>query len=271
VRTAKIWDGRVDVYAVEGGEILISGRGAMKALQAGDVTGSRDFSRMLERIPGKTEGLAVSPTVVIVDFVQPQGGIAKGITPSSMTNILGAYADAWLEGTLHPSQETIARNCIRILRALAKTGLAKLCEEALDIVKSSAGDWFTLFLREGLRLERATDYIWPDRFVAQYCKWNGIEWKSGQRHPLSMKNANGFFYQMVFPPHILAVIRDKRLSFGEKCRVHQTMTDKPREWLRAQLDIAVAFAETSISEQQWRRKMARFYGKDANLSFAACQ
>lgn len=199
ITTGTIFGGLVDVYRLEDGSITISGRGAVRALTTGNAgkTGGPDtgnIGQYLGRLPNEYKHLTVGTTL---SFEMPQGGLAKGLAPSTFVDILTAYSDADDRELLHPSQVRLARNANRLLRALASVGIQKMCEEAVGIVKPNAEDWFETFMRDGLRRKPATDAIWPSSFVHQYCRWNGIDWKQGERHPLSMKNANGFFYSMI--------------------------------------------------------------------------
>lgn len=266
ITAGTIFGGLVDVYRLEDGTVTISGRGAVRALTAakdGKNAGrdSGDIRGYVNKLPNEYRDMAVGATA----FEMPQGGLAKGIAPATFVDILTAYSDADDRELLHPSQVRLARNANRLLRALASVGIQKMCEEAVGVVRPNAEDWFVSFMRDGLRKVPATDSIWPPRFVSQYCRWNGIAWKEGQRHPFSMQSANGFFYSMIFPTEVVRIIREKGLDAG--CKHHQTLTNKPRGYLSAQLDVSVAIAQSSISEKQWRRRMLAFYGKDKNTGW----
>lgn len=106
-----------------------------------------------------------------------------------------------------------------------------------------------------------TDTIWPDNFVRKYALWHGYRWTPGDRHPFSMKGANSFFYRMIFPEEVLVVIKAQGLKMG--ARYHQVITDGPRDYLQRQLEIVTAIALDCQSEAQWRRRVAKLYGKSA--------
>lgn len=61
---------------------------------------------------------------------------------------------------------------------------------------------------------------------------------------------------------VSAILQAFALAYQDGALHHTLLTDKPRSYLSTQLDIAVALAEESISEKQWRRKMRRYYRKD---------
>lgn len=114
-------------------------------------------------------------------------------------------------------------------------------------------------IREMLREEPATDPSWPPEFTKRYEAWNGRAWRQGQPQPRSMRNANWFFYMMIFPPEILAVIKTRGIEEG--CRLHQTLTDGPRGYLRRCLEQATKLADECKDETEWRTRMRRWYGK----------
>lgn len=112
---------------------------------------------------------------------------------------------------------------------------------------------------EILRKEPLTDPVWPARFVKRYEAWRGRTWKKGDAQPFSMKAANWFFYEMIFPAPVLDVIRARGLAEG--CRYHQIIADAPRDYLVRQLDFAAMLADDSGSEREWRARMRRVYHK----------
>lgn len=104
-----------------------------------------------------------------------------------------------------------------------------------------------------------TEPIWPARFVKRYEAWNGRAWCVGDRQPFSMQNANWFFYGMIFPAEVLAIIKGRGLEEG--ARYHQVLSDAPRDYLGRQLEIAAVIADDCGSEREWRIRMRRAYGK----------
>jgi hypothetical protein len=112
---------------------------------------------------------------------------------------------------------------------------------------------------EILRPVPATDPVWPARFTKRYEAWHGRAWQPGDPQPFSMKAANWFFYEMVFPRDVLAVIRARGLEEG--VRYHQVLADVPRDYLGRQLDIAAVLADECGSETEWRKRMRRVYGR----------
>lgn len=114
-------------------------------------------------------------------------------------------------------------------------------------------------LEEILRATPLDDAIWPPAFVKRYEAWHGRSWKEGNPQPYSMKAANWFFYEMIFPAEVLAVIRARGLQEG--CRYHQVLADAPRDYLQRELRIASVLAGECGSESEWRARMRRAYGK----------
>lgn len=254
IATSTIFDGLVDVYQLEDARILLSNRGAVRALTGKSGAAERtSLGRFLERLPSDYANLAAPPDV---RFIMPQGGIADGISPESLLAIMRAYSESFDLGLLHSSQEHLAKNCNRILRALSEVGLVKLCEEALGIVRPNAD----LLFREALFREKiATDAIWPDRLVVQYCHWHAIKWHVGDIHPYSMQSLNGFFYEMIFADDIRRLIQQRGLDYASTH--HGTLRDPLRDYVRAQLQVATAIALNSGNEPHWRRKMRLYYQK----------
>lgn len=118
-----------------------------------------------------------------------------------------------------------------------------------------------LKIDEILRSEPLTDAVWPARFVKRYEAWHGRAWKKGDAQPYSMKAANWFFYEMIFPEPVLDVIRARGLAEG--CRYHQIVADAPRDYLIRQLDFATMLADDCGSESEWRARMRRAFRKTA--------
>lgn len=118
-------------------------------------------------------------------------------------------------------------------------------------------------IEEMLRPTPATDFIWPPGFVKRYEAWNGRAWREGDPQPFSMKSTNAFFYEMIFPPEVVDVLRKRGLE--EACRLHQLLTDEPRGYVRRCLDQAAKLAEECASEREWRARMRRWYGKTKAL------
>jgi P22_AR N-terminal domain len=112
---------------------------------------------------------------------------------------------------------------------------------------------------ELLRDRPAEDAIWRPGFVARYAKWHGLKWSPGERHPASMRSANHFFYQMIFEPEVYDVVREQ--AFEWICKYHQTIKDKPRDYVRTQLETAEKIAEECDTEKSWRTRMRRWYKK----------
>ena len=95
--------------------------------------------------------------------------------------------------------------------------------------------------------------------MKRYEAWHGRLWQEGDSQPFSMKAANWFFYEMIFPAEVLAVIRERGLR--EACRYHQVLADAPRDYLQRELRIATVLADECGSETEWRRRMRRAYRK----------
>lgn len=121
---------------------------------------------------------------------------------------------------------------------------------------------FAETLASYFRDEPTSEPIWPDAFVRRYAEWHGTIWKPGSRHPFSMRSANWFLYTMIFPSQVLEVIRSKGLAEG--VRYHQMLTDAPRNYLAAKLELAAGIAEACRTEKQWRQTMARIHGKSVD-------
>lgn len=143
-----LFDGLVESYVLESGRRIITKTGAVSGI-SGSGAKHAHLDRYIRALPSRFGYLAAGPNVA---FIMPGGRIGHGIDAERFVDILCAYSDAADAGELRGNQLHLALHCQKLIRQLAKTGIAALIDEACGVRRAPGARGATSAKRQALFL-----------------------------------------------------------------------------------------------------------------------
>lgn len=207
-----------------------------------------------------------------IPVVMPHGGRdGLWVEAGVMTEIASGVIDAALGSRLRKNRAHLVDPCMKIMRALAKTGEVALIDEATGYQYNRAPDALQDLIARVLR-EDAADWermFTPDYYLAT-CKLFGFSY--GNRHralpAVIGKITREWIYDVVFPPEIMVALKDKR----KHEKMHQWLTGEGRTITKRQIDNVTAVARTSVDYRDFEARCSQAFpkaGKQTSIVFPA--
>lgn len=181
-----IGDIEVDVYRLTDGRRVISKR-AMAAVLGLKSEGGSAFMKTLSR-----QGIRSSfPPDLLIRLEKPlvfrplTGDLADGYAAEDLIDVCDALIAAFHNGDLHPSQYFLSRQAEIIIRASAKTGIAKLVDEAVGYVSDRKDEYRKLFQQFIRKEARQWEKEFPPKFFDMLYRLYGLKRQNpdSSRHP----------------------------------------------------------------------------------------
>lgn len=141
-----------------------------------------------------------------------KGNLAHGIEATKLVDICCVWVDAEKDGKLHEKQQETAKNASVLIRALAKTSIISLIDEATGYqnAKDRAKNTLQEFLKRALQ-DEAAKWVktFQDEFFEMIFKMKGWNWGNTVRRPGVVGHyINDLVYSRIAPN----VIEDLRVK-----------------------------------------------------------
>ena len=165
-------------------------------------------------------------------FITTMGGKAYGYDAEVLVDLCEAVLAARQAGVLQPQQLSIATQCERVIRGLARVGIIGMVDEATGYQYVRRRD----ALHEILSAYLSSDLLpwtrrFPDEFYAEIYRlmgWDYLDPKSANKPGYVGKLTNMLIYDRL-PPGVLTALRDRNPVEAEtkrrRYKHHQFLTD----------------------------------------------
>lgn len=167
-----------------------------------------------------------------IEYRTTNGSVAHGIDATLLSDILDVFLDAERDGKLHESQKDIAAKAYQLGKALKKTAIIALVDEATGFIKDKnrAKDELQKFLRQFMRDDAAVLVKrFEDSFFEMIYKMRGWTWDYTHKHPGVVGLwINDIVYERI-APLVLAELKVKNPiteKGGRAHKHHQFLTDE---------------------------------------------
>jgi hypothetical protein len=212
-----------------------------------------------------------------IKFRAPSGSAAYGYEATILVKLCDAVLAARREGKLHYQQAHIAERCEILVRALAKTGIIALVDEATGYQEVRPRDDLAQILRQFVAVElQKWLSTFPVDFYREMYRLNGWDYsnmKPNSPKPLTVgRLTDDIVYKRLAPG-----VRDELRRLTErdeqgrfKTKLHQRLTgDVGHPRLREHLSAVVALMKASEDWAGFKRALNRALPKyDHNYELA---
>jgi hypothetical protein len=245
----------VSCYVLDNGDRVVTKRSLMTALSGGDE--ESHFERRIQRLPNSCAVLAVGTNV---EFSMPQGGVAHGLTSTTVIGVLNLYADALTDGKLRQDQIPVAYCAVKMLRALAGVGLIALIDEATGYQELRPKDELQQRLLGMIRAEQDdVDPVYRPLVVALSRLRNGIPYRGfGTPPPWAMQVAN-IVVTCVWGEEGRLKLRALNPKPTWDHRDTQHFDPEGKQLLVRALGIGEAYAHSAKSWSHWANQMEAYF------------
>lgn len=203
------------------------------------------------------------PMVSPIHYIPITGGRAYGFPAHLLVEALSAISEAGERGYLHTQQAHIAAQANNMLRAIAKTGIIALVDEATGYTAykkpTEYRDFNLLFLTEEIKIwaKKVPDSI-PIR-IAELRNWNwNSKYSNGNRN---MGNMYREYLYNFLPLEVQDEIRERcRDEKGKRVhRWHQHLSERAEKALDHQIRIVDTILQCSYSWTQFQRNFNNYF------------
>lgn len=215
-----------------------------------------------------TESLKPIPyRLAVVKGTRGGGIVAKGILATAIPDLCDVWLRAREAGSLHHTQVALAARAEMLVRALAKTGIVALVDEATGYEKVRDRDALQALLDAYLRTELAAwAKRFPDEFYEQIFRLRGWQWKGmGEGRPQCVGKYTKDLVYARLAPGVLEELERRARDFTERKRkpkYFQWLTDDigvPA--LSQHLHATIGFMRVADTWRQFRDMMDRAFPK----------
>lgn len=205
------------------------------------------------------------------------GSTAHGIEATKLVDICAVWIDLEKSGDIHESQKETARRAHILLRALAKTSIIALIDEATGYLfaKERAKDTLQRFLKKALQ-EEAVKWVktFQDEFFEMIFKMKGWTWGSTTKKPGVVGHyINDLVYSRI-SPSLVSELRNlnPKIDGNRKKKHHQHLTrDFGHPILKDHLAGIIALGRASGYDWNIFKKMVDkaypVFGKTIQINF----
>ena len=255
--------GAPECHVLSNGRRVITQRGIIRCLTAKNEDGSGGvrtgiLERYLGGLPNDNRKFNVEQHSV--EFDHPEGGPAIGWDAESFVDICLAYIDASEAGLLRPNQEHLAARSRQVVRALAKTGIVALIDEATGYqVSREVNELNKLYQR----ILRDTPQKWERLFDKKF--QHEIETIHNKPHkagfPGWIRELIGRIYDGVLGKPIMGEVRRRNPNPSHRNNHHQHFQDPVRAFIKNRANIVEAIAMTSSNKNEFNKRVNHYLKK----------
>jgi hypothetical protein len=242
----------LDAYVLDDGRRVLSQAGMERALGAG----KRSFGRVLARLGKENSAL---PSVPVFTFRLASGAHANGYEASALVDICQAFQAAFLAGTLHASQEPIARAAMALLAGFAKLGIDAWVDETTGYQKYRDGTELGRRLTAYIRAEMSAWHLtFKPTLVKALCRVYGETYEGGA-HPPFLKSVNDKIYRYVLGDEVKDEVKLRNPEPRHGQNHHQLLQDPVKRMLDSELRIVETLARQSSNKDEFWKRMDSHY------------
>jgi hypothetical protein len=273
--SGKLFIGNTEIpcHVLENGERILSTRGIMKSL--GRTWRGRKYSGtqlpvFLEAKNLKTYISDDLATVLAPIIFKPKTGYSsEGYKAEILPIVCDIYLKARDDGTLTPQQETIAKSCDILVRALSKVGIIALVDEATGYQEVREKDELQKILAAYISAELLP---WTRRFPIEFYKemFRLKNWPYpfylGKGVPKGPRYAGKLTKQLIYeklPPGVLQELERKNPpneKWQRKHRHHQWLTENiGNPHLEKQVAVVTTLMKVSPNWKVFERNFRRAF------------
>ena len=279
----RIGDLEIPCYVLDDGRRVLIQAGMIKSLGMAQGTASGKAGDRIARfartrgvqpfIPGDLAEMIIHP----IKFRAPSGSAAYGYEATILVRLCDAVLAARKEGRLHYQQEHIAERCEILVRALAKTGIIALVDEATGYQEVRPRDELAEIIRQFVAVElRKWVSTFPVDFYRQMYRlnrWDYTNMKPNSPKPLTVGRLTDDVVYKRLAPGVREELRrlTERDERGRlKTKLHQRLTgDVGHPRLREHLSAVVALMKASEDWSGFKKALNRALPKyDHNYELA---
>jgi len=257
----------VDCYVLEDGRRVLSSRGELRALRPGG-RDRGDLGQYLARLPNRFASLTRGHEIEF-SAPQPHGGhvLCVGRDAAHLVDVCAAYAEAFAEGELHPSQIPMGRRAITLVNVFAKIGIEALVDEATGYQKTRGERDLARRFDRYLRLEPGK---WEMRFTPELVRalapLYGVRYTRGS-YPRALQTPFHLIYEMVFGVEVATEMRKRNPNPETFCH-HQVLKDPGQAMLSDELAVVTLLAsQARTKEDFWARMRHKYLGEPLQYAF----
>ncbi len=231
------------------------------------LSGGRRSGSYLQNIPG-FDPESLRDRVIV--FSVPAGApTAYGYEATLLLEVCEAYLDARDAGTLHRTQEAIARKAEIVMRACARVGIIALVDEATGYQVVRAKRALEAKLRAFIADQMGT---WvrrfPDDFWLELARLEGIRYSPRNRPLRWGKYVMDFVYDAI-DPDVGIKLREINKNPGKGHNHHQWLEEFGQKALNDHLQQVVAVMKLCDTMPEFRRRFERVFSREPyQLEFA---
>ncbi len=234
--------------------VLEDGQRILVASQIQGILGSSKnghLGRQIARLDHGSKELNLRP----VSFLSP-GGPALGYSAEDVAKVLAAYQRAFLNGTLHSSQEKIARRAMAAIECFIVIGLDALIDEATGH-KGKRDEYQSTYAR--LFLDKAR--MWEEQFDSDWdktlCRLYGYAYEG--RPPVFVRGLNAMVYRLAFGEEAFAELKRRNPEPSHHKNHHQLITDEGKVKLSQTINTVRGIAKLSRTPKDFLTKLGVVY------------
>lgn len=204
---------------------------------------------------------------ITLDYRTKNGNIAKGIRADTIPHICEVWLDADDEISLGTRQKIIAKNAKEVIRALAKTGIIALVDEATKYQDVRAKDALAKIFEEFLTNDRQK---WARTFPIDFYReiyrlrgWKFEPWNT-KRPGVIAAWTNDFIYDRLAPGITEELNRKNPIGEnGHRAAKHHMYfdPDKGHPKLKEHISGVIALLKASDTWSGFRKSLDRVYPK----------
>lgn len=236
-RPLRIGSIEIPCYVLSDERRVIVQRGVLTALSMSPGTGREgEGDRLLKFVTGKALTPYISGDLLEmiknpIRFQTPSGGsLAYGYEATILADLCDAVLEARKMGSLHPQQVHIAAQCEILVRALTKTGIVALVDEATGYQDVRSRDALAKIL-EAFVAKELQQWVrtFPLEYFKEMCRLRGVNFSPNLQLPRYFGHLTNDLVYARLAPGVLEELKRKNPTEGEK----RQRKSKHFQWLTA--------------------------------------
>lgn len=249
--------GNIDCYIVDDNGThrrMIGVGGVRQALQA---HGKGNLDRYLSRLPSEYSYLLAPPAVEVSVAKEGGGGtVAKCYDAEYVSDVIAAYAEAFANGSLHPSQREMGAAAVKTSLAYQKLGIISHIDEATGYQFQRDKNELEETIKRIINYQPSTwSELWEADDVRPICELYGWSYTGGGKIPKQMTSLMDMIYRKGFGDVVINEIQRINPEPHHGSNHHQYFTPESRVAAKAIIRQSSDLARQSASPHEWRGRL----------------